>query len=141
MRISDWSSDVCSSDLLVHFTGSDKVGAMIQAQAAPTLKRIVMELGGKSALIVRADADIAKAAAAGIMGFTTHGGQGCALTTRHLVHNSVRPQFVSAMQAMLAHMKIGNPADPTVNYGPLIREVARKRTEDYVAIAQDEGER
>src|SRR3546814_9086485 len=47
---------------LVHFTGSDKVGAMIQAQAAPTLKRIVMELGGKSALIVRADADIQKAA-------------------------------------------------------------------------------
>src|SRR5690606_41701947 len=65
---------------LVHFTGSDKVGSMIQAQAAPTLKRIVMELGGKSALIVRADADIAKAAAAGIMGFTTHSGQGCALT-------------------------------------------------------------
>src|SRR3546814_7006539 len=47
---------------LVHFTGSDKVGAMIQAQAAPTLKRIVMELGGKSALIVRADADIQTAA-------------------------------------------------------------------------------
>lgn len=124
---------------LVHFTGSDKVGAMIQAQAAPTLKRIIMELGGKSALIVRSDADIQKAAAAGIMGFTTHCGQGCALTTRHIVHNSIRPQFVSAMQAMLAHLKIGNPSDPTVNYGPLIREVARKRTEEYVAIAQDEG--
>ncbi len=124
---------------LVHFTGSDKVGAMIQAQAAPTLKRIVMELGGKSALIVRSDADIQKAAAAGLMGFTTHCGQGCALTTRHLVHNSVRPQFVEALKAMLAHIKIGNPADPAVNYGPLIREVARKRTEDYVAIARDEG--
>lgn len=124
---------------LVHFTGSDKVGAMIQAQAAPTLKRIVMELGGKSALIVRSDADIQKAAAAGLMGFTTHCGQGCALTTRHLVHNSVRPQFVEALKTMLAHIKIGNPADPAVNYGPLIREVARKRTEDYVAIARDEG--
>ncbi|MFN4357998.1 aldehyde dehydrogenase family protein [Sphingopyxis alaskensis] len=124
---------------LVHFTGSDKVGAMIQAQAAPTLKRIVMELGGKSALIVRSDADIQKAAAAGLMGFTTHCGQGCALTTRHLVHNSVRPQFVEALKGMLAHIRIGNPADPAVNYGPLIREVARKRTEDYVAIARDEG--
>src|SRR3546814_10363057 len=98
-----------------------------------------MELGGKSALIVRADADIQKAAAAGLMGFTTHCGQGCALTTRHLVHNSIRPQFVEAMKAMLAHLKIGNPADPAVNYGPLIREVARKRTEDYVEIARDEG--
>src|SRR3546814_17581139 len=98
-----------------------------------------MELDGKSALIVRADADIQKAAAAGIGGFTTHGGQGCALTTRHLVHNSIRPQFVEAMKAMLGHIKIGNPADPSVSYGPLIREVASKRTEDYVAIAQDES--
>jgi acyl-CoA reductase-like NAD-dependent aldehyde dehydrogenase len=124
---------------LVHFTGSDKVGAMIQAQAAPNLTRVVMELGGKSALIVRADADIQKAAAAGIGGFTVHCGQGCALTTRHLVHNSIRPQFVAALKAMLAHVRIGNPADPSVTYGPLIREVARKRTEDYVRIAQDEG--
>src|SRR3546814_972380 len=85
------------------------------------MKGIVMELGGKAALIVRADADIQKAAAAGLMGFTTHCGQGCALTTRHLVHNSIRPQFVEAMKAMLAHLKIGNPADPAVNYGPLIR--------------------
>ena len=124
---------------LVHFTGSDKVGSMIQAQAAPTLKRIVMELGGKSALIVRPDADISAAAQAGLAGFTIHCGQGCALTTRHIVHNSIRPQFVEALQGMLGHLKIGNPSDPSVSYGPLIREVARKRTEDYVAIGQDEG--
>ncbi len=124
---------------LVHFTGSDKVGEAIQAQGAPTLKRIVMELGGKSALIVRADADLQAAAMAGLGGFTTHCGQGCALTTRMLVHNSVRPQFVDMMKAMLAHVKIGNPADPAVSFGPLIREVARTRTERYVAIAQDEG--
>ena len=124
---------------LVHFTGSDKVGEMIQAQGAPTLKRIVMELGGKSALIVRADADIQQAAIAGLGGFTVHSGQGCALTTRHLVHNSVRPQFVAALKAMLSDVKIGNPTDPSVGFGPLIREVARQRTENYVAIARDEG--
>jgi aldehyde dehydrogenase (NAD+) len=124
---------------LVHFTGSDKVGSMIQAQAAPTLKRIIMELGGKSALIVRPDADIQKAAQAGLMGFTTHCGQGCALTTRHIVHNSVRAQFVETMKSMLGHIKIGNPADPSVTYGPLIRDIARQRTAEYVAIAQDEG--
>lgn len=124
---------------LVHFTGSDKVGEMIQAQAAPTLKRIVMELGGKSALIVRADADLQKALAAGMMGFTTHCGQGCALTTRIMVHNSIRAQYVEALKGMLGHLKVGNPADPAVNYGPLIREVARQRTEKYVRIAQDEG--
>lgn len=124
---------------LVHFTGSDKVGEMIQAQGAPTLKRIVMELGGKSALIVRADANLQEAAMAALGGFTIHCGQGCALTTRHLVHNSVRPQFVETLKAMIAHLKIGNPADPSVNYGPLIREVARERTERYVQIALDEG--
>jgi aldehyde dehydrogenase (NAD+) len=109
------------------------------AQGAPTLKRIVMELGGKSALIVRADADLQEAAMAALGGFTVHSGQGCALTTRMLVHNSLRPQFVATMAAMLGHMKIGNPADPSVNFGPLIREVARARTENYVAIAQDQG--
>lgn len=124
---------------LVHFTGSDKVGEMIQAQAAPTLKRIVMELGGKSALIVRQDADLQQAAVAGMMGFTFHGGQGCALTTRLIVHNSIRPQYVEMLKAMVGSLKIGNPVDPSVSYGPLIREVARKRTEDYVAIAQDQG--
>lgn len=124
---------------LVHFTGSDKVGEMIQAQGAPTLKRIVMELGGKSALIVRADADLQEAAMAAVGGFTIHSGQGCALTTRMLIHNSLRPQFVGTLQAMLGHMKIGNPADPTVSFGPLIRDVARLRTEKYVSIAQDEG--
>lgn len=126
---------------LVHFTGSDKVGADIQAQAAPTLKRLVMELGGKSALIVRADADLQIAAMAGVGGFTFHCGQGCALTTRHIVHNSVRPQFTEMMAAMVGQMKIGDPTDPSVSYGPLIREVARKRTEDYVAIAASEGGR
>ena len=124
---------------LVHFTGSDKVGSMIQAQAAPNLTRVVMELGGKSAMIVRSDANLQQAAAAGLGGFTIHCGQGCALTTRLLVHNSVRAEFVALLKGMLGNVKIGNPSDPSVTYGPLIREVARKRTEDYVQIAQDEG--
>jgi aldehyde dehydrogenase (NAD+) len=124
---------------LISFTGSDKVGSMIQAQAAPTLKRCLMELGGKSALIIRADANLMEAAQAGLGGFITHCGQGCALTTRLLVHNSVKEQFVQMVAGMMGHVKIGNPIDPTVSCGPLIREVARKRSEDYVQIALDEG--
>lgn len=76
---------------LVTFTASDRVGALIQAQA-PTLKRLLLELGGKSALIVRQDASLPAAAMAGMSGFTVHGGQGCSLTPRHLVHNSVRAE-------------------------------------------------
>jgi aldehyde dehydrogenase (NAD+) len=124
---------------LISFTGSDKVGSMIQAQSAPTLKRCLMELGGKSALIVRADANMMEAAQAALGGFITHCGQGCALTTRMLVHNSIREQFTQMVAGMIGHVKIGNPADPSVMYGPLIREVARKRSEDYVQIALDEG--
>lgn len=124
---------------LVSFTGSDKVGAMIQAQSAPTLKRVLLELGGKSAMIVRPDADLTLAAQNGLGGFTVHAGQGCALLTRHVVHNSVRQQYVETLKGMLGHVRVGDPADPSVGMGPLIREVARRRTEDYVQIAQDEG--
>ena len=124
---------------MVSFTGSDSVGAMIQAQAATTLKRCVMELGGKSALIVRADANIAMAARSGVAGFTTHCGQGCALLTRHLVHNSVRAEYVAAVKDILAQVKVGNPADPSVTMGPLIREAARRRSEEYVEIGLAEG--
>ena len=124
---------------LVSFTGSDKVGAMIQAQSAPTLKRVLLELGGKSAMIVRPDADIIAAAKNGLAGFTIHSGQGCALLTRHVVHNSVRADYVAAVKVMLAHVKVGDPADASVGMGPLIREVARRRTEDYVQIALDQG--
>src|SRR5690606_6843852 len=111
---------------MVSFTGSDKVGASIMAQGAPTLKRMHLELGGKSALIVRPDADIAQALGAAVMGFTTHAGQGCALTTRILVHNSIRKDFVEKLGGIAAGIKVGNPADPSVQMGPLIREVARK---------------
>lgn len=124
---------------LVTFTGSDKVGSLIQAQSAPTLKRLVMELGGKSALIVRSDADLQAAAMSGLMGFTVHCGQGCALLTRHLVHNSVKEEYLATIKAMVAHIKVGDPADATVGMGPLIREVARTRTQSYVDIALSQG--
>lgn len=124
---------------MVSFTGSDKVGEKIQAQAASTLKRIVMELGGKSALIVRPDADLNAAAMSGLTGFTIHCGQGCALLTRHLVHNSVKDDYVARLKAMVEQVKVGNPADPGTTMGPLIREVARQRTQDYVDIALNEG--
>jgi len=124
---------------MVSFTGSDKVGALIAGQAAPTLKKTHMELGGKSAFIVREDADIAGAVQAGLTGFITHCGQGCALTTRHIVHNALRPQYVAAMQQAVAQVKVGNPADPAVMMGPLIRESARAKVELYVQSGLDSG--
>ncbi len=126
---------------MVSFTGSDLVGEAIQRQTAGTLKRVVLELGGKSAMIVRADANLAAAAMDGLRGFTAHCGQGCQLLTRHLVHNSVRKAYVEQVAAMAGALKIGDPSDPTVQMGPLIRGAQRDRTEEYVKIATAEGAR
>lgn len=124
---------------MVSFTGSDKVGALIAAQAAPTLKKVHTELGGKSALIVRADADIAKAAYTAAGTITSNCGQGCALLTRYLVHNSVRPQFVEILKGALSQMKVGNPLDPATTMGPLIRASQRDTVERYVQAGHDSG--
>ena len=124
---------------MVSFTGSEAVGATIMAQAAPTLKRVHLELGGKSALIIRHDADVQRAAMTVIGMLSVNAGQGCALLTRLLVHNSIRPAFVEAAKAFASMWKIGDPADPTVMMGPLIRESQRAKVEHYIQLGLDSG--
>lgn len=124
---------------LVSFTGSDTVGAAILAQTASSLKKVHLELGGKSAMIVRPDADLMMAAGTAAFSFTLHAGQGCALLTRYIVHNSIRPQFVDTVKQILGSLKMGDPADPSVVVGPLISEAARQKTERFVARALEEG--
>jgi aldehyde dehydrogenase (NAD+) len=123
---------------LISFTGSDAVGSAIMAQAAPSLKRLHFELGGKSAHIVRADANLGAAVGAGMF-YLTHSGQGCALQTRHLVHNSIRKQYVEMLAGAHQMVKIGDPSDPSVTFGPLIRESQRARTEFYVEEGRKSG--
>lgn len=112
---------------MVSFTGSDAVGAAIMAQGAPTLKRMLLELGGKSALIVREDADLDVAARVAFWNVTCQAGQGCVLFTRHLVHQRVKRDFTDRMLKLAQQAKIGDPADPSVTMGPLIRERERAR--------------
>jgi acyl-CoA reductase-like NAD-dependent aldehyde dehydrogenase len=126
---------------MVTFTGSDAVGEMIQRQTAGTLKRVVLELGGKSALIVRNDANLDLAARTGVRGFTAHAGQGCQLLTRHIVHNSIRKAYVEKVVEFARELTLGDPADAATHVGPLIREVARARTEEYVEIGRSQGAR
>lgn len=126
---------------LVSFTGSDGVGAKIAAQAAPTLKRLILELGGKSAMIVRADGDQAMAAAAMLRGFTAHCGQGCGMFTRALVHNSIRPALVARVAAMAQALKVGPTSEASSQMGPLIRAAQRDRVERYVSLGHDSGAR
>jgi acyl-CoA reductase-like NAD-dependent aldehyde dehydrogenase len=124
---------------LVTFTGSDLVGAKIAAQAAPTLKRTLLELGGKSAMIVRADGDQNMAAAVMLRGFTSHAGQGCGMFTRTLVHNSIRAQIVARVAEMAKKVRVGDTADAASQMGPLIRASQRDRVERYVALGHDSG--
>ena len=122
---------------LVTFTGSDTVGAAIAAQCAPSLKRVLLELGGKSALIVREDADIDLAVNTALRGFTSHAGQGCAMNTRAVVHNAVRAEFTRRLVEKTKAVTVGDTLDPATQMGPLIREAARARTERFVEIGQD----
>jgi aldehyde dehydrogenase (NAD+) len=124
---------------MVTFTGSDKVGQDIMIQAAPTLKKCHLELGGKSPLIVRHDADLTLAIGAAIFGFVHQSGQGCSLTTRLLVDNRLRADFVAGLAEGLKTLKIGDPFETDTFMGPLIREGACKRTEDFCQRALDEG--
>ncbi len=124
---------------MVTFTGSEGVGASIMAQAAPTLKKVHLELGGKSAMIVRHDADVQRAAAMAVGFLSVNAGQGCAIPTRLLVHNSIRPAFVAAATAFAAHIRIGDASDPAVTMGPLIRESQRAKVEHYIALGKAAG--
>jgi len=126
---------------LISFTGSDTVGAEIAAQAAPSLKRVLMELGGKSASIVRADAHLDRALAAGFNAIVSHAGQACVAISRQLVHNSIRNSYVEALGERLKAVKIGDPAEASTQMGPLIRESACARAEHYVESALHEGAR
>ena len=126
---------------MVTFTGSDAVGARVMAQASATLKHVTLELGGKSAMIVRADADLDAAAGRGAQELTLFSGQGCALWTRHLVHRSLYDQYLERVAAMLQRLPIGDPTDAHTVVGPLIRGSACTRAEKYVAGALEQGAR
>jgi aldehyde dehydrogenase (NAD+) len=124
---------------MVTFTGSEAVGALVMAQAAATVKHVVLELGGKSAMIVRHDADVSAAAAKGATEITTFTGQGCALRTRHLVHRSRYDEYLEAASATLQRLPVGDPLDPATVVGPLISARQRARVEEYVAGAVADG--
>ena len=124
---------------IVSFTGSDVVGRKVYGQGAETLKKVVLELGGKSANIILDDVDLDKVLQSVLGGFITHAGQGCALFTRILVHSSLHDELVARVKATLDFITVGDPADPSVMMGPLIREAQRARVEAFVRSGLDDG--
>lgn len=125
---------------LVSFTGSCTVGAKVAEQAAPTLKRLVLELGGKSAAIFLPDS-AARAAAHGFQVCTSHAGQGCVLGTRVFVPEDKKAEVLEAMAAAVANVKIGPASDPETQLGPVISAGQRARCEHFTQAAVDAGGR
>ncbi|MET7773439.1 aldehyde dehydrogenase family protein [Nocardia sp. NPDC005366] len=126
---------------LVSFTGSDTVGRLVYEQAAPSLKKVVLELGGKSPNIVCDDADLTAAAESVIANMVTHAGQGCALFTRTLVHRSRYDELIAMVTGGLAMIQVGDPAEPDTTMGPLISEAQRDKVEALIAAGVREGAR
>jgi aldehyde dehydrogenase (NAD+) len=124
---------------LVSFTGSTATGRTVMAAAAATLKKVFLELGGKSAFVILDDADLA--AACGMAAFTacTHAGQGCAITTRLLVPRARYDEAVDAAAATMAALGAGDPQDPGTVCGPVISARQRERIEGYLQLALAEG--
>ncbi len=123
---------------MVSFTGSTEIGSIVARQAAPSMKRLQLELGGKSAQIYLPDR-IEAAFNAAIMVCMAHAGQGCVLGTRVFVPEAEKAKVLGAMQASMAHLKIGDSTDPTTTMGPVISEAQVARCERYVKLAVEEG--
>jgi acyl-CoA reductase-like NAD-dependent aldehyde dehydrogenase len=123
---------------LISFTGSTAVGRRIMEKGAATLKRLFLELGGKSATIVLEDADLAKACLIGI-GPCMHAGQGCAMPTRLLLPRARYDEGVAILQAMYAGIVPGDPQEPGTLCGPVISAKQRARVLGYIQKGIDEG--
>ena len=114
------------------FTGSTAVGTSIMQSGAPQLKRVTLELGGKSPTIIFADSDIEKAAMSAPGAVFDNSGQDCCARSRILVQRSVYDQVLAYMEPVVKAMRTGDPADESVDMGPLISAVQRDRVKSFV---------
>ncbi len=125
----------------IGFTGSTEVGAEIARRAAGTIKRVTLELGGKSACVVFADADLEKVGAMAPFAVFENCGQDCCARSRLLVEESVKDEVVERYAATTAAIRVGMPEDPETQVGPMISAGQRDTVEGYIARGVDEGAR
>jgi acyl-CoA reductase-like NAD-dependent aldehyde dehydrogenase len=123
---------------LISFTGSTAVGKRIMEKGAATMKRLFLELGGKSATIVLEDADLSLSCLIGIAP-CMHAGQGCAIPTRMLLPRSRYDEGVQILESMYQSVAAGDPQDPGTLCGPMISAKQRTRVLGYIQKGIDEG--
>ncbi|MFC6878873.1 aldehyde dehydrogenase [Actinomadura yumaensis] len=124
---------------LVSFTGSTATGRAVMASAAATVKRVFLELGGKSAFIVLDDADLRAACSYAAFAGVTHAGQGCAITTRLLVPRERYDEAAEITARTLRKLGPGDPQDGGTICGPVVSARQRDRIEGYLRLALEEG--
>lgn len=123
----------------ITFTGSPAVGRQILRGAAGNLKRVTLELGGKSANIIFPDADLDAAAKAASAGIFFNSGQVCSAGSRILVHEAIYDDVVERLATRAKAIRVGNPRDAATGMGPLVSETQMKRVLDYIDVGLREG--
>ena len=124
---------------MVSFTGSTRAGVQVAINAAPTVKRVTQELGGKSANIILDDADFQTAVAGGVNGCFTNSGQSCNAPTRMLVPASRHAEAVAIARAAAERMKVGDPFQEGIKLGPVVSEVQFNKIQGLIQKGIDEG--
>lgn len=136
-----------AGDALVHhpdvgkiaFTGSLEVGQLIMRNCSEQMKRVTLELGGKSPILIFADADIEAAARAAAFGVFFNTGQNCCATTRILIERPVYDKVVQIMLDEFGKIRMGDPMDPNTTMGPLISKQQLDRVLGYIKLGKEEG--
>ena len=123
----------------VTLTGSVEVGKIVMAEAAKDLKKVTLELGGKSPIIVFDDADLDNALNASLVGNFYSSGQVCSNGTRVFVHDSIHDEFVERLRERTAAILVGDPFDPTTQLGPLVTREHYEKVISYLDIAKGSG--
>ena len=124
---------------MMSFTGSTRAGIEVAKAAAPTVKRVAQELGGKSANIILEDADLNSAVAGGVMGVMNNSGQSCNAPTRMLVPASKHEEALKIAAATAEQVKVGDPFAEDSKIGPVVSEVQFNKIQDLIQKGIDEG--
>lgn len=123
----------------ITFTGESNTGRAIMAAAAPTMKKLSFEMGGKSANIVCADADLDAAVAGSLRGIFVNQGEVCLAGSRLLVQRPIYEEFLARLVEGAQAWKVGNPLDPSTQMGPLVSEEHLEKVLSYIDLAHEEG--
>ena len=124
---------------MVSFTGSTAAGIRVAKLAADTVKRVAQELGGKSANIILADADLKAAVIQGVHACYTNAGQNCQSPTRMLIPRASREAAFDAAREAVASIRLGDPLDPATTMGPLVSQAQFEKVQDLIQSGIDEG--